>query len=140
MKWKAIPGWQGYEVSDAGVVRSIPRVVEHAKGPTARAGKVLRQSLERGKYARVYLQNQGRKRTAKVHHLVLEAFVGPCPAGLEARHLNGASLDNRVRNLTWGTRSENVADRLQHGGYGYHQITVWSDWMLAAITEGAVTA
>jgi len=29
---------------------------------------------------------------------------------------------------------------VQHGGYGYHQITVWPDWMLAAITEGAVTA
>jgi hypothetical protein len=46
--------------------------------------------------------------------MVLEAFVGPCPPGMECRHLNGVPFDNRVENLTWGTASENLADRKRH--------------------------
>ena len=50
------------------------------------------------------------------HRLVLEAFAGPCPAGLEARHLeNGERRDNRPANLAWGTRREQAADRRRHG-------------------------
>jgi hypothetical protein len=56
-----------------------------------------------------------RRRSRQVHRLVLEAFVGPCPPGLECRHLNGRPDDNRLENLAWGTRLENVADSLEHG-------------------------
>jgi len=50
-----------------------------------------------------------------VHQLVLEAFVGPCPPGMEVRHLNGDAGDNRLENLRYGTRSENMLDRVTHG-------------------------
>jgi HNH endonuclease len=50
-----------------------------------------------------------------VHRLVLEAFVGPCPTGLECRHLDGDPSNNRLDNLRWGTRLENVADTIRHG-------------------------
>ena len=53
--------------------------------------------------------------TFRVHRLVLEAFVGPCPAGLECRHLDTDPLNNRLENLVWGTREENHADRLVMG-------------------------
>jgi hypothetical protein len=43
------------------------------------------------------------------------AFVGPCPAGLEIRHLNGNATDNHLSNLTYGTKSENELDRVRHG-------------------------
>ena len=52
---------------------------------------------------------------AYIHRLVLEAFVGPQPNGMECRHLNGARDDNRLSNLAWGTYAENNADRLRHG-------------------------
>jgi hypothetical protein len=56
-------------------------------------------------------------RRAYVHQLVAEAFIGPRPAGQEVRHLNGDPSDNRVENLAYGTRSQNVLDSVQHGTY-----------------------
>jgi hypothetical protein len=50
-----------------------------------------------------------------VHHLVLEAFVGPCPPGQETRHLDGNKENNALSNLVWGTHSENVGDQIRHG-------------------------
>jgi DNA-binding transcriptional regulator YiaG len=49
-----------------------------------------------------------------VHRLVMLAFVGPCPAGHEVRHINGDPSDNRLVNLRYGTRSENQKDRARH--------------------------
>lgn len=50
-----------------------------------------------------------------IHRLVLLAFVGPCPEGMEACHNNGRPEDNRLSNLRWGTRSENHLDKRKHG-------------------------
>ena len=45
-----------------------------------------------------------------VHVLVAEAYI-PRPQGsVEVRHLNNIPTDNRVENLAWGTRSDNVLD------------------------------
>lgn len=61
----------------------------------------------------LYIDGQSRRRS--VHVLVLEAFFGPCPRGLECRHLDGNPANNTVGNLKWGTRQENVDDMVLHG-------------------------
>lgn len=66
-------------------------------------------------YRRVHFWTPSGSRSFLVHRLVLGAFVGPCPAGMECRHLNGDSTDNRVENLAWGTHVENVKDVIAHG-------------------------
>lgn len=50
-----------------------------------------------------------------VHRLVLEAFGGPCPDGMECRHLDGVRTNNAASNLCWGTRQDNADDRKRHG-------------------------
>lgn len=51
----------------------------------------------------------------KVHHLVLEAFVGPRPEGMQGCHNNGDSKDNCAANLRWDTPKANAMDTLLHG-------------------------
>lgn len=51
----------------------------------------------------------------KVSKLVLEAFYGPRPDGMECRHLNNRRDDDRASNLAWGTHKENIADKKRHG-------------------------
>ena len=51
-----------------------------------------------------------------VHQLVLEAFVGPRPEGMESRHFPDRDpANNRVENLSWGTHQQNIRDQKVHG-------------------------
>jgi hypothetical protein len=57
----------------------------------------------------------GKRRVFLVHRAVLLTFVGPCPEGMRARHLDGDRANDRLDNLCWGTRQENTEDKLRHG-------------------------
>jgi hypothetical protein len=61
------------------------------------------------------LDSRSRQTLIRVHRLILEAFVGPAPDGLECRHLDGDKSNNQISNLCWGTKLENRADRIKHG-------------------------
>lgn len=46
---------------------------------------------------------------------MLLAFVGPCPAGQEGRHLDDDADNNRLTNLAWGTRLDDKNDQRKNG-------------------------
>jgi hypothetical protein len=48
-------------------------------------------------------------------YLVLRAFVGPCPPGMECCHNDGNRANNHLSNLRWDTPKENQADSRRHG-------------------------
>lgn len=50
-----------------------------------------------------------------VHLLVLEAFVGPRPDGMEGCHKDGNPRNNAMDNLRWDTAIGNWEDRKKHG-------------------------
>jgi len=112
IEWRDIPGYEGfYQVSNAGQVRSLDRTVSRNNGvPLPLKGKELQLGTSRG-----YLHVRLLGRTCKVHQLILRTFVGPRPDGMDVRHLNGDKRDNRLENLTYGTRSENCLDITRHG-------------------------
>lgn len=120
-RWLPVVGHEGrYEVSDQGRVRSVERRV------------LARASWRRPAHWRTY---QGRLLSAKpsgpfgyvavvlarggasvpVHHLVLAAFVGPRPRGRDVCHRDGCGSNNALRNLYYGTRSENNRDVSRQG-------------------------
>jgi hypothetical protein len=110
----AIPGACGYLAASEGIIWS-------AKGRGYRRGRPFRDwqplnpSINQDGYPRVVISIRGKSRQWFVHRLVLEAFVGPCPPGMESCHINGRSDDDRLCNLRWGTPLENAEDKRRHG-------------------------
>src|SRR5712691_3060160 len=99
--WLPIMGWEDlYEVSDLGRIRSLDRRTPRG----IRRGQVLKPFPGRNGYLSVDLSRDEVQTRRTMHRLVLEAFIGPCPAGQEARHGPGGSrTDNRLTNLCYGT-------------------------------------
>lgn len=118
-RWKAVLGSEGaYEVSDFGRVRSLDRVID-SFAPSARGypkrvrGKMLKPQLHSGGYLQAGLGlDVG---TRLIHVLVLEAFVGPAPAGAEGSHVDGCKANCCLTNLQWETHQSNVDRRVVHG-------------------------
>lgn len=79
----------------------------------------LHKRSVRGRPANVIFTTKvdGRAVNRSVHRLVLEAFVGPAPEGMEGCHNNGDPWDNRLENLRWDTHQANMADAAAHGTF-----------------------
>jgi len=59
-----------------------------------------------------------------VHRLVLTAFTGPCPTGLEACHFPDTNPSNNyLENLRWDTRSANQKDAVRSGTSWWSKVT-----------------
>ncbi len=83
---------------------------------TKRKGRWLVLNNDGKGYLCVGLSCAGKQKTVWVHRMVLETFVGDCPAGMQCRHLDGNSHNNNINNLCWGTSKENHSDRIRING------------------------
>ncbi len=121
--FRFVPGYEGYEVSDFGRVASHWGIGDRGKGAGSGAAavlvrkrRVLAPALASSGYLTVRLRRSTRKyATLSVHRLVILAFVGPCPEGMEVRHLDGDRRNNRLSNLAYGTRQVNALEKHEHG-------------------------
>lgn len=112
IEYRPVVGFPDYCVGDDGSVWSKR---PHPYDPR-KASRWLRRKLSDDKgYRTVHLVNADGKQMRPVHRLVLEAFVGPCPAGMEACHTNDERGDNRLSNLRWDTHEGNILDALRNG-------------------------
>lgn len=121
--WKPIPGYDGYEASDLGRIRSTDRMVarsmlrrgqERFESPILRRGQVLRGWLN----GTVRVRPGSDRKERPVGQLVLETFVGPRPPGLEMCHRDDDPWNNALSNLYWGTSSQNKYDLVRNGNHG----------------------
>lgn len=108
-RWLPVAGYEGlYDVSNMGRVRSTRR--------QGSPGGLLKLKLSGHGYRQIALYRNGQGSLQSVHRLVLEAFVGPCPPGMECRHGPNGKLDNRASQLCWGTKSDNCGpDKIRDG-------------------------
>jgi len=114
-RWLPVVGYEGlYEVSNHARVRSLDRWVVYSNGVKRfYKGKLLKPALLKKGYATVALGKDHRNKY--VHRLVAEAFLGPCPEGMEVLHGPNGVADNSVNNLSYGTRRQNMQDKLRDG-------------------------
>ena len=115
MPWKTYPDCSDYEVSDAGEVRRVRRVLPRGR-PTP---YLLGQRLSNSGYLHVSLSIDEVPRNVFVHRMVLRTFRGEPPTlEHQGAHLDGNRTNNALRNLVWATRCENEAHKHAHGTSG----------------------
>lgn len=118
-EWKWIAGSEAWHlISSCGRVYSM------------RLRKLLQGTPDHFGYLMVYLRKHKDRRRA-IHRLVITAFCGPRPAGMEARHLDGNQVNCHLSNLKWGTPQENADDKRRHGtvqlGEAHHGAVLTDD-------------
>lgn len=124
-EWRDIPKFLGfYQASSFGRIKSLTRIIEsksrygnkHFK--TVRE-RILRPAFRKDGHLHVGLSRDCRVSYYFVHQLVLLAFVGPCPEGMQCRHFpDDDPANNRLDNIQWGTPKQNGQDKIIHGTSG----------------------
>lgn len=138
INYRKISGWDRYFITDDGRLLSrSSRYGGRAVLPDGMVRVVKGYYLPKGYHSTTLVFGK-RRRNVLMHRLVLEAFVGPCPDGMECRHIDGNPANNRLDNLAWGTPQENAADKeirktAIHGGR--HKLAKLSDLKVFAARD-----
>ena len=104
--WLPVVGYEGlYEISNMGRVKTLNY---------KRSGKekIMRQTFNGNGYLRVGLFKDGKRKKFRTHKLVAIAFIPNVENKTEIDHKNTIRYDNRVENLRWSTRIENMNNEL----------------------------
>ena len=129
--WKDIVGFEGYQISSEGRVRSHGKVTSNSRYAERHwKDRILKQKVsKRDGRARVCLWANGREHTILVHRLQAEAFLGkPEDPTMTVNHKDGNPLNNVVENLEWISRGENIRYGFEHGQYSTQKpIVIVSD-------------
>lgn len=118
--WKPCYGFDGYEVSNIGRIRTFwAYKTGGSRGERYLSNnpKIMTPSKDGAGRPRLHVGIGPQRKTKSVSVLVLEAFSGPRPHGMFCCHNDGNPSNNRVENLRWDTPSENSKDMLRHGTY-----------------------
>ena len=102
--WKDIEGYEGYQVSNFGRVRSLDRY--NGRGYWIK-GCILKPIMDKKGYLTVGLSKNNQRKAFKVHRLVALHFIPNIENKPEIDHINTIKTDNRVENLRWVTPKEN---------------------------------
>ena len=112
--WNKIPGFDAYECSNNGKIRSVGRFIKWGPGNKWMPKKELKPSLSTSKYLCVNLYNKGRNRLT-VHYLVLLTFKRDRIGKEVINHKNGIKTNNNLNNLEYCTQAENIIHASRSG-------------------------
>lgn len=98
-EWKEIKNFENYWVSSEGKIWS------------EKSNKFLKAQANKKGYLWVYLWQNGKYYWRSIHRLVAEAFIENPENKPTVDHINRNRLDNRVKNLRWADRYEQIKNR-----------------------------
>ena len=105
-EWKIITGFEDYEISSFGRVKS------HKNGKT----KILKERFNRDGYVQYSLSDKNHVAQSKrASRLVAEAFIRNPENKPTVNHKDGNKRNNRVDNLEWATKKEQMKHAYKFG-------------------------
>ena len=106
--WKKINGFENYEISNLGRVKSLPRLVKNHYGFLKNLKeKILKNHISKTGYYVVDLKCNYKRKTFKIHRLIAIHFIDNKENKGFVNHINGIKIDNNINNLEWCTIKEN---------------------------------
>ena len=107
--WKAIPGFNRYEASSLGNIRTL-----NWKN-SGRTVVLKPAKCRKGYLCTVMLDDEGNSKNIKVHRMVAFAFHGAQPPCVTVNHINHVKTDNRPENLEYMSALENSKEAQASG-------------------------
>jgi hypothetical protein len=133
--WKPITNYEGlYEISNYGRIKSF--LFWHGTNK-----RILNPWKDKNGYLCITLSKDGIHQKYKIHRLVLEIFIGPCPEGMEVCHNDNNLKNNFIKNLRYDTHKNNMNDQIKHGTRfnkargSTHYLAKLNDWKIRIINR-----
>jgi hypothetical protein len=118
--WKDIPEYEGiYQASTFGRIRTVEGKITHSVRHGIRHWKsrILKGRGNQPEGARVSLWKDKQSKDFLVARLVARTFLGEPPEGFTVNHIDGNRFNNRVNNLEWLSRADNIRHGFETGLY-----------------------
>lgn len=115
--FRPIEGFPGYCVGSNGTAWTLKKLIHTRYGNVVVMGDTwhpLKLVLCNRHYV-VGFREGGKVHTKRIHRLILEAFIGPCPPHMQGCHWDDDPTNNRIFNLRWDTSKSNHADAFRNG-------------------------
>jgi hypothetical protein len=134
MIWKDVKGFEGiYQVSSTGILKCLERRIKRPKKGEYISKSILRKgNIGKRGYVQIPLSKNGKRYSKTMHQIVAVSFLENPNNYKEVNHINGIKHDNRVENLEWCSRSENIIHAVKTG---LLPVTKGSERIQSKITE-----
>ena len=123
--WKSIVGFEWlYEVSNLWNIKSLPKYYYKER--------ILAKNISKW-YSYIKFRKINKTYSFSIHRLVAQAFIPNPENKKEVNHINWIKDDNRIENLEWCTRSENLKHRFkelwQKSNFLKYNKWLWKKWI-----------
>lgn len=119
-EWRDIPGYEGlYQASTEGRIRTVEGKVTSNSRYSERHWKsrILKGRGDCSAGKRVCLWKDGNKKDCLVARLVALTYLGNPPDKFTVNHKDGNRLNNKIENLEWLSRGDNIRHGFETGLY-----------------------